>query len=108
MRPAEQHSIRHQVLQSMMDAVDAYADTPSAVSATKVEEAWRRFRDINEGGAKLTLRGRAPLNPGDVAPEGTQGTGENICPNCGDTGENAGKPCFFCGGTGRIIQGVGG
>lgn len=46
--------------------------------------------------------------PGDVAPPGTPGTGENVCPVCGGTGRVEGGPCPNCEGTGKVIAGVGG
>jgi DnaJ-class molecular chaperone len=48
------------------------------------------------------------MNPGDEAPAGTPGTGENICPRCHGTGKISGQPCANCGGTGRIVAGIGG
>ena len=48
------------------------------------------------------------LNPGDQAPPGTPGTGENVCPKCGGTGTSEGAPCRHCGGTGVVIEGIGG
>jgi hypothetical protein len=50
----------------------------------------------------------APMNPGDEAPAGTPGTGENICPVCQGSGKLRGQSCANCGGTGRIVAGVGG
>ncbi|WP_120994532.1 hypothetical protein [Stutzerimonas urumqiensis] len=49
-----------------------------------------------------------PMNPGDEAPAGTPGTGENICPACNGTGRLNGEPCEHCGGSGRVIEGIGG
>ena len=49
-----------------------------------------------------------PLSPGDEAPAGTPGTGEDICPACGGTGRQGGADCVNCGGTGRVTVGVGG
>ena len=49
-----------------------------------------------------------PLDPGDQAPAGTEDTGENICRDCGGTGTREGKPCVTCGGTGRVIEAIGG
>jgi RecJ-like exonuclease len=51
----------------------------------------------------------ANMNPGDEAPEGTPGTGQDICPDCGGQGKLAsGEPCRNCGGTGRVVRGIGG
>lgn len=51
----------------------------------------------------------APLNPGDEAAPGTPGSGEGICPLCSGCGKTPdGKPCPNCGGSGRIIEGIGG
>jgi hypothetical protein len=48
-------------------------------------------------------------NPGDVAPPGTPGTGENVCTHCRGRGTmDDGKPCPMCDGTGVVIAGVGG
>jgi RecJ-like exonuclease len=50
-----------------------------------------------------------PLNPGDEARPGTPATGENICPECDGKGRTArGETCRNCGGTGKVIRGIGG
>ena len=48
------------------------------------------------------------LKPGDEAPPGAPGTGENVCRNCGGTGTVDGQPCPECEGTGTVVTGVGG
>ncbi len=48
------------------------------------------------------------MRPGDEAPPGTPGTGENLCRACGGSGELDGSPCPTCGGTGKIVEGIGG
>lgn len=48
------------------------------------------------------------MNPGDDAPPGTPGTGEDVCPICGGSGIDDDAPCANCGGTGRVIEGIGG
>ena len=49
-----------------------------------------------------------PLNPGDDAPPGTPGTGEDVCPVCGGSGEADGAGCAECGGTGKVTKGISG
>jgi len=48
------------------------------------------------------------VNPGDEAVPGTPGTGENYCQVCNGTGKKDGEICDNCGGTGKIVEGVGG
>jgi DnaJ-class molecular chaperone len=52
--------------------------------------------------------GKSQMRPGDDAPPGTPGTGENICPTCKGSGKVGQKPCPDCGGTGKIVEGIGG
>ncbi|MCQ4277776.1 hypothetical protein NA643_01630 [Pseudomonas stutzeri] len=47
-------------------------------------------------------------NLGDEAPPGTPGTGENICPVCNGSGRTEAGECKNCGGTGKVIEGIGG
>ncbi len=56
-------------------------------------------------GASLDL---APMAPGDQAPAGTTGTGEDVCPQCGGTGRLGASACPNCQGTGKVIVGIGG
>lgn len=51
---------------------------------------------------------RQEMNPGDEAPPGAPGTGEDICPDCLGTGRLRGLECGTCGGTGKIVRGIGG
>ena len=48
------------------------------------------------------------ISPGDMAPPGTPGTGENVCPECDGSGQVDGKPCQKCQGRGTVIEGIGG
>lgn len=48
------------------------------------------------------------ISPGDMAPPGTPGTGENVFPHCNGSGEHDGDPCPVCDGTGKVIEGIGG
>jgi hypothetical protein len=49
-----------------------------------------------------------PLHPGDDAPEGAPGVGENTCRVCAGTGRLNDQPCANCGGTGVVEEGIGG
>jgi RecJ-like exonuclease len=48
------------------------------------------------------------MNPGDDAPPGTPGTGEDVCLECNGTGNVQDGECPNCGGTGKVIKGVAG
>ncbi len=48
------------------------------------------------------------MNPGDEAPAGTPGTGEDVCPVCHGGGHISNRPCENCGGSGKVIRGIGG
>lgn len=48
------------------------------------------------------------MSPGDQAPEGTPGTGQNICGACNGTGIRNGEACPECEGSGYVITGIGG
>ncbi len=48
------------------------------------------------------------MAPGDEAPPGTPGTGENTCHDCSGSGRVNAQPCKTCGGTGIVIEGIGG
>jgi DnaJ-class molecular chaperone len=49
------------------------------------------------------------LNPGDEATPGTPGAAEDICEQCNGTGTLAGgADCPSCGGSGRVMRGIGG
>lgn len=51
----------------------------------------------------------APLEPGDEAPPGTPGTGEDVCPQCQGRGRlGNGQVCEMCGGDGRVVRAIGG
>ena len=52
--------------------------------------------------------GDSDVRPGDQANPGTPGTGEALCPACGASGRIDGADCENCGGSGKIVEGVGG
>lgn len=49
-----------------------------------------------------------PPRPGDEAPAGAPGSGENLCPRCNGSGRLGAEPCPECEGTGKITEGIGG
>ena len=49
------------------------------------------------------------MSPGDEAPPGMPGTGENLCPACSGNGRlQGGETCQTCDGTGLVTEVVGG
>lgn len=46
--------------------------------------------------------------PGDEAPPGAPGSGEDLCKRCGGTGRIGAEACPECNGTGTITAGIGG
>lgn len=52
--------------------------------------------------------GAPGMSPGDEAPAGTPGTGENVCRACGGTGQCDDRPCTECSGSGYVTTGIGG
>jgi len=57
---------------------------------------------------ELRAEGAGAASPGDEAPPGTPGTGEDLCPVCDGTGRVDGATCPNCGGDGKVIAGIGG
>jgi hypothetical protein len=55
-----------------------------------------------------TSENEAPLNPGDEGPPESPGVGEDVCGACRGQGTVDGKQCAVCGGTGKVLQGIGG
>jgi RecJ-like exonuclease len=50
----------------------------------------------------------ASMAPGDEAPQGTPGAGENVCPTCNGSGKVDGATCQTCAGSGVVIEEIGG
>lgn len=48
------------------------------------------------------------MAPGDQAPPGTPGTGENLCQECGGSGRLDDAECGNCAGTGKVTEQLGG
>lgn len=56
-----------------------------------------------------TVTIEAPLNPGDEASPGTPGAAEDRCDACSGKGKlGDGSACPECGGSGRVMRGIGG
>lgn len=64
--------------------------------------------DKTGGASSPSPAGTGKLNPGDDAPPGTPGTGENVCPQCSGSGKVQGVTCQNCGGTGTVTKGIAG
>jgi len=57
----------------------------------------------------MSIQTDPDLNPGDEAEPGTPGAGEDICEACAGSGALAsGAQCPQCGGSGRVMRGIGG
>ena len=61
-----------------------------------------------DGKPTEVAQGGPQLAPGDDAPPGSKGTGENLCPECQGTGLVSNVPCQNCNGTGIVIEGIAG
>lgn len=83
------------------------------------EDPSQKARTDAQPGASDQPAGAAPgsspstasrqMSPGDEAPPGTPGTGEDVCPQCGGTGRLEGSgSCPNCQGTGKVNVGIGG
>jgi DnaJ-class molecular chaperone len=51
-------------------------------------------------------QGTEMMAPGDEAPPGTPGTGEDVCPACGGSGRIDRQDCDTCLGRGRVIKAI--
>ena len=59
-------------------------------------------------GERMTTDPTRDMAPGDEAPPGAPGAGENICPTCSGKGKVDGSTCETCAGSGVVIEEVGG
>ena len=65
--------------------------------------------DERSSGTGATAPGESNMRPGDEAPPGTPGTGDNVCPACNGKGTLAsGEKDPNCGGTGVVTTGIAG
>ena len=67
-----------------------------------------RSAQVAEQGSQQSPGAQPRLSPGDEAPPGTPGTGEDVCPRCGGSGRQGATECPECGGTGKVNVGIGG
>ena len=91
-------------------------------SASEVNLDNQSVAGEEDPGASLDMSGASPfkpsgatvampvgsVNPGDEAPEGTPGTGEGLCRECGGSGRVGDATCPSCRGSGKVIVGIGG
>lgn len=77
-------------------------DLESSVAGEEDPGASIELANVRGTGAQPSMA------PGDQAPAGTPGTGENICPQCGGSGRLGASACPNCEGTGKVIAGMGG
>jgi hypothetical protein len=73
-----------------------------------IQSAALLFGEPTAHATYVESRTKEDLAPGDEASEGTEGAGENICPDCNGSGVREGEKCPTCEGTGRVIEGIGG
>lgn len=76
---------------------------PPEVSDKDVERTRERLAGQSGGSARAGQQANT-----DRVPEGTPGSGENICRRCSGSGEIDGSTCPDCGGTGVVTTPVGG
>jgi DnaJ-class molecular chaperone len=48
------------------------------------------------------------MTPGDEVPPDTYSAGEDACERCDGTGEVDGGTCPDCGGSGKVVEAIGG
>jgi DnaJ-class molecular chaperone len=83
-------------------------EDPGAVLDILLASSSPGRQDQPAAGGDKPSTAQTPMSPGDEAPLGTPGTGENVCPRCGGTGKLAGRECPECQGTGKVTVGIGG
>jgi RecJ-like exonuclease len=49
-----------------------------------------------------------PQDSDDQVPPSAPGAGEAVCRTCSGSGRVEGEECPECGGTGKVIEGIGG
>jgi hypothetical protein len=85
--------------------IDRERDSTAAAEVTKL--ALQQFI-VESSMTAEKPKPRPETRPGDEAPPGTPGTGENVCRACKGAGTIDDRPCAECGGSGIIIAGIAG
>jgi hypothetical protein len=93
--------------ESVAGEEDPGASVDMAAADASSSAPGRSDQPAGKGGDEPTAAAR-PMSPGDEAPAGTPGTGEDVCPACGGSGRRAGRECPTCQGTGKVTVGIGG
>lgn len=78
-----------------------------APDSPAVDIAEQSVAGEEDPGASIDVQ-PTPMAPGDQAPAGTPGTGEDVCARCGGSGRIGETECPDCLGTGKVIVGIGG
>ena len=98
------------------------ASKTASGSAPEVNADSQSVAGEEDPGAALDMSGALPpkpfvvtvpmptgsVNPGGEAPEGTPGSGEGLCRDCGGSGRVGDAACPSCRGSGMVIVGIGG
>jgi hypothetical protein len=96
--------------------VAAHAARCNRAHRAQLEEFWwqaaeeaKVASEAQDGNGSDPTPNATDMNPGDDAPPGTPGTGEDVCLQCSGKGKiQDGGECLNCGGTGKVIKGVAG
>lgn len=82
---------------------------PAEGSRDVIDSELKRTEGGNKDQPSSTVQAQSTRpSPGDEAPPGTPGTGEDICPVCRGSGVANNNRCPNCEGTGRITKAIGG
>jgi hypothetical protein len=94
----------------LSQSVAGEEDPGASIDMTRAaaSSSGRSDQPANQGDGKQPSGPQAPMAPGDEAPPGTPGTGEDVCPRCGGSGKLASGTCPACQGTGKVTVGIGG
>ena len=85
------------------DALGIGQELPTPPTDAEVAATARRLGAPVAGSSQASVP-----NPGDEAAAGVPGTGENVCRTCNGSGRAEGGECPTCGGSGIVIEGIGG